>query len=82
MSKVKYKTLDLHGYKAEEVESAVDLFLMKSQKEEKVCIMTGKGLGIVQKKVVDYLKMAGYPWQYLTDENGKPNSGCLLIFMN
>lgn len=73
--------LDLHGYKGEDVEAAVDKFLMKVTQLnlKKARIMTGKGTGTVKSIVIRYLKLAGYPWSYERLPNGKSNEGCLVI---
>lgn len=73
--------LDLHGFRADAVEDAVDQFLVKlsTSSLKKARIMTGKGTGVVQKLVISYLKKAGYPWSYEKLANGKNNEGCLVI---
>lgn len=77
------KLLDLHGYKAENVESAIDQFLMElSQSNLKQAkIMTGKGSGKVQTITIKYLKLAGYHWSFEKLANGKNNEGCLIIHL-
>lgn len=76
--------LDLHGFKAENVESAVDRFLVQISNSnlQKARIMTGKGTGTVQAIVIKYLKLAGYQWSYERLPNGKPNEGCLVIYLD
>lgn len=76
--------LDLHGYKAEDVESAIDDFLVKISKSNlrKARLMTGKGTGTVQKIAIKYLKLAGYQWTYEKLANGKDNQGCLIIHLD
>lgn len=76
--------LDLHGYKAEDVETAVDAFIYKHHQANtsRVEIMTGKGSGKVQKVVIQYLKKAGYHWKYKELPNGKPNEGVIVVFMD
>lgn len=75
--------LDLHGYKTEDVELAIDRFLMQlsSSNLKKARIMTGKGTGAVKATATKYLKMAGYKWDYEKQSNGKPNEGCLVIYL-
>lgn len=75
--------LDLHGYRAEQVEDAVDKFLMQLSNSnlKRARIMTGKGTGTVKSMVIKYLKMAGYQWVYEKLSNGKSNEGCLVIFL-
>lgn len=73
--------LDLHGCRAEEVIDKVDRFIVQAQKGNlhRVRIMTGKGKGIVQKEVIAYLKLGGYPWSYEKMSNGKTNDGVLVV---
>ena len=78
----KTPVLDLHGFKEDEVYDAVDRFLLKHENSKTVHIMTGKGKGIVKKKVTQYLKQAGYPAKPLRMDNGKVNEGVLVIYMN
>lgn len=75
--------LDLHGFKADQVEDAVDKFLMQLSNTnlKRAQIMTGKGTGTVKSIVIKYLKMAGYHWAYEKLPNGKNNEGCLVIFL-
>jgi dsDNA-specific endonuclease/ATPase MutS2 len=74
MSKDKIPTLDLHGYKTDEVFDAVDAFLRKHSSAEKVRIIPGKGTGKVMAVVKDYLSKANYP-------SKAENEGSLIIFM-
>lgn len=78
------KTLDLHGFKTDEVEDAIDKFLVKLSNSnlKKACIMTGKGTGAVKAVAIKYLKLAGYHWEYEKLPNGKMNEGCLVIFLD
>jgi len=75
--------LDLHGYKTEDVEGAVDRFLMQLTKSslKQARIMTGKGTGKVQAVTIKYLKLAGYQWSFEKLSNGKNNEGCLIIHL-
>jgi DNA-nicking Smr family endonuclease len=75
--------LDLHGYKADQVEDAIDKFLMKVNNSglKRARIMTGKGTGVVQSITIKYLKLAGYHWTFEKLSNGKNNEGCLVIFL-
>jgi len=81
MANNKLKTLDLHGFKVADVFDAIDRFIMKNQSAHKVCIMTGKGTGAVQKEALKYLKLGNYPWQHEVMPNGKKNTGCLIVFI-
>ena len=76
--------LDLHGYKAEAVEDAVDRFLMQLSRTnlKRARIMTGKGTGVVKAITIKYLKMGGYHWAYEKLSNGKNNEGCLVLFLD
>ncbi len=75
--------LDLHGFRADEVEDAVDRFLVQISNSNLKCarIMTGKGSGKVRDITMKYLKRAGYTWQVEKLANGKANEGCLVIFL-
>lgn len=75
--------LDLHGFKADDVEEAIDKFLVQISRSnlKRARIMTGKGTGKVKEITIRYLKMAGYPWAYDKLSNGKSNEGCLIIFL-
>lgn len=76
--------LDLHGYKADQVEEAIDRFLMQvsGSKLKRARIMTGKGTGTVKTIAIKYLKLAGYHWGYEKLPNGKNNDGCLVLFLD
>ncbi len=76
--------LDLHGYKSDEVDEAIDKFLMQlsSSSLKRARIMTGKGTGTVKALAIRYLKMAGYNWEFEKLLNGKKNEGCLVIFLD
>lgn len=76
--------LDLHGFKADQVEDAIDRFLMQlsTSKLKRARIMTGKGTGTVQSIAIKYLKLAGYHWAFEKLSNGKNNEGCLVIFLD
>lgn len=75
--------LDLHGFKTDEVEDAIDKFLMRvaNSNLKRARIMTGKGTGAVKAVAIKYLKLAGYHWSYEKLSNGKNNEGCLVIFL-
>lgn len=75
--------LDLHGFKTDEVEDAIDKFLIKVSNSnlKRARIMTGKGTGAVKTLTIKYLKLAGYHWAYEKLSNGKNNEGCLVIFL-
>ena len=76
--------LDLHGFKTDEVEAAVDRFLVQISNSnlKRARILTGKGSGAVKATTIKYLKLAGYHWGYEKLSNGKDNEGCLVIFLD
>lgn len=76
--------LDLHGFKIDEVEDAIDRFLMRVSNSnlKRARIMTGKGTGAVKAVALKYLKLSGYHWAYEKLSNGKNNEGCLVIFLD
>ncbi len=75
-------TLDLHGYKTEDVYDAVEVFLRRHESSKTVRIMPGKGTGKVKAEVIRYLKQANYPWSYERMSNGKSNEGVLVVHMD
>lgn len=77
----KVPTLDLHGYKSDEVFDAVEAFLRRHESARQVRIMPGKGTGKVKGQVIDYLKKANYPWSYERSANGQNNEGVMIVFM-
>jgi dsDNA-specific endonuclease/ATPase MutS2 len=81
MSKDKIPTLDLHGYKTDEVFDALDAFLRKHTSAEQVRILHGKGTGKVKSAVLDYLSKAKYPSKPERSEKGVINEGSLIVFM-
>jgi DNA-nicking Smr family endonuclease len=74
-------TLDLHGFKKDDVFDAVDKFIMKNHQKPRVKIMPGKGAGIVRNELISYLKQGGYPWAYEEMPNGEKNTGSLIVFL-
>ena len=76
--------LDLHGYKTDEVEAAIDKFLIRLSKTnlQKARILTGKGTGAVRAMTIKYLQKAGYQWAYEKLTTGKNNEGCLILFLD
>lgn len=76
-----YPILDLHGRKVDEVFDLVDQFITKNQNKDRLKIMPGKGTGKVKTELTRYLKLGGYPWEYETLENGKKNTGTLIIIL-
>lgn len=74
-------TLDLHGYKTDEVFDAVEAFLAKHTSAKQVRIMPGKGSGKVKAKVAEYLKLAHYHWSHERLSNGQLNEGVMIVYM-
>lgn len=74
-------TLDLHGYKADDVFDAVEKFLTRHASRPKVRIMPGKGTGKVKTEVERYLKLAGYPWSFERLPSGAVNEGVMIVYM-
>ena len=76
--------LDLHGFKSDEVENAIDQFLVRVSNSglQRARIMTGKGTGTVKKIAIQYLKLAGYQWSYEKSASGQNNEGVLVIFLD
>jgi DNA-nicking Smr family endonuclease len=77
-------TLDLHGYKKDDVFDAIDVFLVKNTRAGKprVRIVIGKGKGIVAAEAKRYLKAGGYPFHAEKTENTKSNDGVLIIILD
>lgn len=74
--------LDLHGFKTDEVFEALENFLQRHQSKSKVYVMTGKGSGKVKAKVIEYLKLAKYPYSTFRNDNGSVNEGILTVHMD
>jgi dsDNA-specific endonuclease/ATPase MutS2 len=74
-------TLDLHGFKTEDVFDAVESFLRKNATQKQVRIMPGKGTGKVKAKVAEYLRLANYPWSHERLDNGTQNEGVMIVYM-
>jgi DNA-nicking Smr family endonuclease len=83
-TKAAVRMIDLHGRTQDEIFDLVDRFLLNEIKKnsQQIKIMTGKGKGIVQKQVIDYLKKAGYHWNYERLDNGKANEGVLIVYLD
>lgn len=77
----KAPTLDLHGFTTDDVFDAVENFLAKHSNAKQVRIMPGKGTGKVKAKVIEYLKLANYPWKPERLDNGQVNEGVMIVFM-
>lgn len=54
---------------------------MKHTNRKTVRIMPGKGTGKVKAKVIEYLKLAHYPWNYERLNNGSQNEGVMIVHM-
>lgn len=75
--------LDLHGFRGEDVEVAIDRFFVQlsGSRLKRARIMTGKGTGKVKAIAIRYIQLAGYHWAYEKLPNGKDNEGCLVLFL-
>ena len=81
-TKTKLPTLDLHGYREDEVFDAIEGFLSKHTNADRVRIMTGKGKGVVKAEAQRYLKLAKYHFSSEKNEKGVVNDGVILVFVN
>ncbi len=73
--------LDLHGFTTDEIFDKLDQFIIKNQDKEELCVIVGKGRGLVKKKVIEYLELGRYPWNY-EKIYGHLNEGALIIDMS
>ena len=71
-------SLDLHGFTTLEIFDQLDAFIMKNKDKEELCVVVGKGRGLVKQKVIEYLKLGGYPWDY-ENTYGQVNEGALIV---
>ena len=71
-------SIDLHGCIADDVFDLLDQFIRKYKKQRRLMVIVGKGRGIVRKKVIEYLKMAHYSWNY-EKIKGQVNEGALVV---
>ena len=78
MRSKKLPAIDLHGCTTDEVFDLLDQFIRSQKNQDQVCVIVGKGKGLVKEKVLEYLKMAHYPWSY-EKIRGMDNQGALLI---
>lgn len=83
MAKNNMPSLDLHGFKTDEVFDALDKFLRKAEASgaNQVRIIHGKGTGKVKEKVLEYLRMANYTAKPERLANGGVNDGSLWVFL-
>ena len=70
-------SLDLHGFRVDDVPDAVDRFLVKetTRGSEQVRIIHGRGTGAVKKKTIEWLKLGGY-------HHRSENEGALIVFLD
>ncbi|MDE0118970.1 MAG: Smr/MutS family protein [Bdellovibrionales bacterium] len=78
MTGKKKTTLDLHGCTKEEVFDLLDKFIIKHRHHDELCIIVGRGKGIVREQAIKYLKGAHYPWRY-ERVRGFENKGALIV---
>ena len=76
-------SLDLHGFKTDEVFDALDKFIRRAETggHHRVRIIHGKGTGKVKEKVMEYLRMAGHSGKPEPLANGNVNEGVLLVIL-
>ena len=78
MKQSQIPSIDLHGHTEDEIFDLLDEFLRKQKDQEQAVVIVGKGKGIVRKKVLEYLKMAHYPWSY-EKAGGSINKGAVIV---
>ncbi len=78
MAVKKNPTLDLHGCTRDEVYDLLDKFITKYNHHIELCVIVGKGRGVVKQKAIEYLKGARYPWRY-EKVRGIENKGALIL---
>ena len=78
MTSRKRPTLDLHGCTTDEVFNLLDQFIRDNNKYPELCVIVGKGKGLVKQKTISYLKGAHYPWRY-ERVRGIENEGALIV---
>jgi len=71
-------SIDLHGCIADDVFDLLDQFIRKNKKQRRLMVIVGKGRGVVRKKVIEYLKLAHYSWNY-EKIRGQINEGALIV---
>lgn len=78
MSPNKIPSIDLHGCTTDEVVDLLDRFIRKYENQEQIVVIVGKGKGVIKNKVLEYLKMGHYPWDYEKFQ-GLINEGALVV---
>ena len=78
MPSKKRPTLDLHGCTTDEVFNLLDKFIRENNKHPELCVIVGKGKGLIKEKAISYLKGAHYPWRY-EKMRGIENTGALIV---
>ena len=76
--KTKIPVLDFHGIQEDHVFDLLDRFIREHEGREQILLIVGKGKGVVKNKVIEYLKLTHYPWNY-EKVRGFINSGALLV---
>jgi DNA-nicking Smr family endonuclease len=76
-------SLDLHGFKVEQVYDAIDRFLRQAEAggAVKVRIITGIGTGKVKEKALAYLREANYSAKADVMGNGQTNDGSFIVYL-
>lgn len=77
-------SLDLHGYRVDDVFDAVEKFLRQAESKQagRARIIHGKGTGKVKERVEQYLRQANYPFRQEKMPSGAINEGSLIVFLD
>ena len=78
MRKYEIPVIDLHGCSADQVFDLLDRFIRTQKNQERICIIVGKGKGVIKEKTLEYLKQIHYSWKYEV-ARGVENKGALIV---
>ena len=78
MKKPNLPVFDLHGCSADQVFDLLDRFIRAQKNQERVCIIVGKGKGVIQEKTLEYLAQTHYSWKWKRIR-GVENRGALIV---
>ncbi len=71
--------LDCHGVLEDKIFDVLDRFIRNNVTKEEIEVVVGKGKGIIKKRVIEYLKIAGYSWRYSRSSTGAINEGAIIV---